>query len=302
MGRSSYSTEAYTSFKSRSAHLDTDAIFTSNKTKTVNPKVEPKTINVRECRDSVNHPNSLAVKLYLDVTGSMGRIPEHLIKHKMGEILETLIKHNVVDPAILFGAIGDQRSDKAPIQVGQFESGTDELLESLSSIFIEGGGGGTKQESYLLAWYVAAHKTVIDCFSKRGKKGYLFTVGDEKSWDQIDSDTMKKIFGPGQYQDIYTDKELYEMASHKFNVFHIHIQSGSYPNDTEVFQYWKDIMGQNFIVLEDADLLAETVASAIAVKEGMGDEVLSAIGSSVVTNAVAKINSDIISTGDVIVF
>jgi hypothetical protein len=78
----------------------------------------------------------------------------------------------------MFGAIGDATCDRAPLQVGQFES-DNRMDDDLSRILLEGGGGGQKTESYELAMYFMARHTAADCYEKRGKRGYLFIIGDE---------------------------------------------------------------------------------------------------------------------------
>ena len=137
------------------------------KQKTVNSAMNPFDVKIRESRDSKEHPNSLAIVLALDVTGSMGSIPHFLVKEGLPDIMESVIKTGIKDPQILFVGIGDHECDAAPLQVGQFES-SDELLDHwLTKLYLEGGGGGNDGESYLLAWYFAGYRTAIDCFEKR---------------------------------------------------------------------------------------------------------------------------------------
>ena len=75
-------------------------------------------------------------------------------------------------------AIGDAECDRAPLQVTQFEADI-RLADQLRELWIEGGGGGNRGESYHLPWAFAAMRTSTDCFERRGRKGYLFTIGDE---------------------------------------------------------------------------------------------------------------------------
>lgn len=293
MGYTSYSSAAYDSLKNSYSTKTTDDIFVNNKTRSIDPGMDPAGLRVRECRDSVTHPLSLAIQFWLDETGSMGQIPEKLIREKLGALIETMLKHNIQSPAVLFGGIGDHHSDEYPCQVGQFESGTTELNKWLTGLYLEGAGGGQNKESYLLAWYVASRHTSIDCFEKRGKKGYLFTVGDEKTWDKLEASNLKEIFGVSQAEDISAEQLLGE-AQRMYHVFHIHINSTGYRNDPNIIDDWKRLLGERLIILDDSNVVAETVASTIAVMEGVDkDTVLKSIGSSSVTNALININNTV---------
>ncbi|KKM94051.1 hypothetical protein LCGC14_1202110, partial [marine sediment metagenome] len=120
---------------------------------TINSAMNPHGITVRESRDSDEHPDSLAIVLALDVTGSMGSVPHYLVKDGLPHIVDGIIKSGIPDPQILFLGIGDHECDRSPLQVGQFES-SDELLDKwLTDVWLEGGGGGNDGESYMLAWY-----------------------------------------------------------------------------------------------------------------------------------------------------
>lgn len=56
----------------------------------------------------------------------------------------------LTDPALSFCAIGDAKTDKAPLQVADFGQGK-EIDEKLSKLWLEDGGGGNQKESYELA-------------------------------------------------------------------------------------------------------------------------------------------------------
>ncbi|MEM1214581.1 MAG: hypothetical protein AAGJ82_02765, partial [Bacteroidota bacterium] len=263
MGYTHWSRDAYAHLKRSYATKSKAAIFHKTASRTIAPEMDPYGLVVRESRDSANHPQSLAISLFLDVTGSMGRIPEHLIRHKLGALMDTLIDHGVTDPQIMFSAIGDHLCDRAPLQVGQFESGTDELNANLASIFLEGGGGGTRQESYLLAWLVAGQHTSIDCFEKRRQKGFLFTVGDEASHPQLDADYLKKLLGYTESTTL-SDRELLAQAQRLYHVFHIHANETGYRNNASILGYWRDLLGQHLLVLDDHNALAELSATTVA--------------------------------------
>jgi hypothetical protein len=217
--------------------------------KSINSAMNPHGVSIRESRDSNEHPNSLAVVLALDVTGSMGSVPHHLVKEGLPNIMDGIIKNGIKDPQLLFLAVGDHECDSFPFQVGQFES-SDELLDKwLTDTYLEGGGGGNAGESYLLAWYFAGHKTSIDCFEKRKQKGYLFTIGDEPTLKQVPKKSMSGIFGDGQY-DNFTADELLEKARETYNVYHLHVKQTNAGGRIETMNGWKQLMGDGLIIVD----------------------------------------------------
>ncbi len=241
-----------------------DQIFTA---KTLKKEMNPFGVAFREARDSAANPLTTPVSVWLDETGSMGSVPESLVKGSLSALMNTMIKHKVSDPTIMFCGIGDHIYDRSPLQVGQYESGAVELDEWLSSIYLEGCGGGQDMESYLLAWLFAARHTSLDSFEKRGKKGFLFTIGDEATHECVEADDMKKILGYAEATDA-TAKQLLAEVERTHHVFHIHINQGRYKDNPRVFASWKNLLGERFIVLNDHNAVAETIATAVAVMNG----------------------------------
>lgn len=281
MGYSRWSDDAYSHLSRDYASKSADDIFS----KAVKVDMLPKDLKIRESRDSDEHPNSIAIMVFLDDTGSMGRIPDAIAHEKLGVLMKTIIDNGVPDPQIFFGAIGDQFSDNAPLQVGQFESGTEELDKWLTGVWLEGRGGGQDMESYLLAWLVAGRHTSIDCFEKRNTKGFLFTIGDEKSWDSLSADKLKEIMGYSQSEEV-TDKQLLEEAQRLYNVYHIHVNEASYKDSPEVLGYWKKMLGERLIVLNDYNAVCETIATLIAVQHGVDMKAVTSKFSKKIANAV----------------
>lgn len=236
-----------------------EEIFTQ---KSINNAMNPYGIVVRESRDSEEHPNSLAIILALDVTGSMGTVPHHLITKGLPTLMGEILEKGIQDPQVLFMGIGDHECDQSPLQVAQFES-SDTLLDKwLKDVYLEGGGGGNYGESYSLAWYFAGYHTAIDCFEKRGQKGFLFTIGDEPVLKKIPKSSVKGIMGDGQYAD-FTHDDLLKKAMEKYNVYHLHIKETASGNRKEVIDGWKQILHDNLIVVEDHNELATTIADII---------------------------------------
>lgn len=296
MGGGNWSDDAYKHIKSSYRSKSTDDIFTNNKTGKAGLDMLPKGVKFRECRDSAAHPNAFGVFVALDVTGSMGDIPEFLIREKLGTLMESLIAHGINDAQILFSAVTDLYSNRTPLQVSQFESGTEELNKWLSSILLEGGGGGDNHESYGLAWLFAARHTSMDCFEKRGQKGLLFTIGDESNHSLLKGDRLRDLMGYEKSDDI-TDAAILAEAQRMYHVFHIHINEASYRDDANVFGYWKKALGERFIVCEDKTQVAELIASTVAVIHGLDlDKFTSSFDPKTaidVKNALAKVTKDV---------
>ncbi|MBE8727389.1 hypothetical protein [Flavobacterium hungaricum] len=222
-------------------------IFTQNALRVAHESMNPNGVILREARDSEVHPNTVPIILGLDVTGSMGHIPHELIKEGLPKLMGGIIQGGVPDPALLFLGIGDHECDRYPLQVGQFESGDEELDMWLTRTYIEGGGGGNAGESYLLAWYFAAFHTKTDAFEKRGQKGLLFTVGDEPGLKTLPASSIKEIMGQGQQT--YTHLELLAEAQKKYDVYHISVLHSGQAINADV--EWKELLGQNCLSIED---------------------------------------------------
>lgn len=261
MGGTSFSQSAYQDLSRTYATQSQSTVF---KNRDLDPLMDPKDMAFRECRDSDAHPNSFPIVIGLDETGSMGRIPEHLIKNKLGKLMQILIDNGVADASVCFLGIGDHYRDDCPLQVGQFESGTDELDKWLTSIYLEGNGGGNGGESYQLAWLFGSRHTSTDSFEKRGIKGFIFTIGDEWVHDKTEAQWLKDYMGYKEASDISTE-DILEEAKKAYNVYHIHCTDGSY--GSSVSDKWKKLLGEHCI-LADSDTVAEVIASIVAVVNG----------------------------------
>jgi hypothetical protein len=233
----------------------------------VHEKMDPKEIKngCRESRDSDVHPMSNAVAVLFDVTGSMHAVPRMLQKNLCTLMGLCLRKGYLEDPAILVGAIGDATCDRAPLQVGQFESGN-EIEGDLNRLFLEGGGGGQQTESYELAFYFLARKAAMDCLDKRGKKGYAFLIGDEMPYPRVKRREVKRVFGDRLQADIPL-RDIVEEAKQKFEIYFILPNLTSYYDDPRVFECWRSLLGQNAMKLEDPIGISELIASTIGLAE-----------------------------------
>lgn len=245
-----------------------DVTFVQNQKSEINEGMSPNGVTVREARDSEEHPNVVPIMLFLDVTGSMGVIPEMLIKDGLPTLVSILLERGIADPTIMFAAIGDHFCDSAPLQVGQFEASDEKLDHWLQHTWLEGHGGGNGGESYGLAWYFAANHTDTDAFNKRGKKGYVFTVGDEPIHSQYDQRYLKHLMGTTcKAESDTTAAQLLAAAKEKNHVFHLHIgQSRRLDNR------WKELLGDNLIEVSNYDDLPKIIAELILKCEGVAEK------------------------------
>lgn len=256
MGSGSYSFAAYSClanereystksadavFKNRSLSAKSDIKLSNVNARSFNTQIKPEMVDtgVRESRDSSEHPETTPIIIALDVTGSMRRTPHEMIKDNFPKLMDALMQLGIKDPQLLFMAVGDHEYDDYPIQVGQFESDTEKIVNSLEEFVLEGGGGGNAGESYLLVHIIAGYHTETDSWFKRHKKGYLFTIGADEA--------VKK-------------------AQEQYNVYHIHVTNGSY--GTRIAPGWKDLLGQNVLTC-DSHNIHNVIAEAIRQHEDL---------------------------------
>jgi hypothetical protein len=272
MGTSRWSDDFYSAREAEraktgtSAFHYTEAINKGEEIRQVHATMNPQGVT-RESRDSDEHPDSNSVAVIFDVTGSMHTVPV-LLQKKLPKLMGTLGRKNYLPhPQVLFGAVGDYYNDKGPVQIGQYESGI-EMDDDLGRFWLEGGGGGTGEESYELALYFFARHTSIDCFEKRGRKGYLFIVGDEKPYPRVDRQAVKRIFGDDIQEDIPIEQIIAECRE-KYHVFFLLPKGTSHWNSTPTHARWIQLLGEDYFrLLEDPDTVCETISVIIGMTEG----------------------------------
>ena len=283
MGGGSYKASDWTKLKT-SRKIDSSSVDQIFKSRKMDDKFNPKFIQVREARDSEEHPNSTPIAIGVDVTGSKGYLSSEIIKNSLNELMKQLYSTKLVeDPQLMFAAIGDT-TDEAPLQVTQFESDI-RIAEQLMELWIEGAGGDSP-EDYQLLWYFLAKHTDIDCFNKRGKKGFCFTIGDAAFHDSVTGGNIKAIFNDDAK--LYRTSELAKMASEKYELFHIDLNAGKMSAS-------KYIPGRVISVSpSEVKYLPEIIIAAIQLISGKtNDDILNGLDFSakqVVSRAVSTLN------------
>lgn len=254
------------------ADTKTEDIFSSS---SMSAELDPKGLAFRESRDSADNPQSTPIIVGIDVTGSMGMIADVLARKGVPTLCENIYtKKPVSDPQILCAGIGDAECDRSPLQVTQFESDI-RISQQLEKIWLEKGGGGNHYEGYALMWWFAAMHTKTDSFEKRGKKGYLFTIGDEYPTPHLRKQDLHRVFGDTLQGSDISMQELLTMASRQWEIFHIVVAEGSccrHFGVEDVHAKWSDVVGQRAVILRDHTKLAEVMVSVIQANEGHSHE------------------------------
>nr|WP_296066511.1 hypothetical protein [uncultured Actinoplanes sp.] len=289
MGSGRWSTDVYTAAANyRAANGASAFAYSDSGAREAHPALDPDGVTVRESRDSDEHPFSTPIAVLFDVTGSMGTVPR-VLQTKLPQLLGLLTRKGyATDPHILFGAVGDATCDRVPLQIGQFES-DNRMDDDLARIVLEGGGGGQKHESYELAMYFMARHTALDSLQNRGRRGYLFLIGDEMPYPRVAPREVEKFIGDRLAEPIGVEAMLAELRT-AYDVYCIMPAAAGWGGDREILTRWRELLGQNVLELDDLDAVCETIAltvglgeDAINLEEGLADlvELRSAAGSSV---------------------
>jgi len=270
MGNSRFDYGSYTAHTKSYAGKSVDE-YTSD---SLNPNLNPVNIKLRESRDSDANPESNAIILGMDFTGSMSFVADYMAKEGIARMCKGIYdKKPISDPHIMVMGIGDIEWDSAPLQVSQFEADI-KIAKDLELMWIHHGGGGNSVESYTLPWLFAASRTSIDCFEKRQRKGYLFTCGDEMINPVLRKSHLARVMGKVE-KDFFKDwtaEELYALVSEKYHVFHVIAEEGTDGKNKSTHDSWVKVVGQNLIHMPDHKKFSEIIITSIMIKEGMDKE------------------------------
>ena len=266
MGHGRWSCDTYDAAQRyRRARGESAFAYSDSGARKVHPRLDPYRVTVRESRDSDEHPRSTAIAVLFDVTGSMGHVPR-VLQTKLPGLLGLLQRKGYAsDPQVLFGAIGDATCDVVPLQIGQFES-DNRMDEDLGRIVLEGGGGGQRTESYELAMYFMARHTSIDCWEKRGRQGYLFIIGDEMPYRDVNPREVNAIIGD-RTETIAVERIVAELQTTS-DVYYIMPAGSSYVGDQTILSTWRKLLGHNVIELDDLNAVCEVIGLTVGLGEG----------------------------------
>jgi len=262
MGHGNYSHAAHAAIIADRSAAGGAEVFTQ---RGCHPLMNPHGLAMRESRDSADHPNSLAIVFALDVTGSMGGIPKILATRELPTFMTLLTACGVPDPQLLFMAIGDAVPDGAPLQVGQFESTAQLMDQWLTWSYLEGGGGGgSGEESYELAFYMAAQHTDLDCWVKRKKKGYLFLTGDELPYPAVSRHQIAGLVG----EKLDADIPIEEVIAAAAESYHLFFLVPDLKRRHRCEGRWRELLGDNVICMEAPEDACAVAAAIVGLTEG----------------------------------
>ena len=268
MGGGSWTTSSFTSYCSTTRGIDASNISLDGtitaalnvqdvyKARHLDPILSPMNV-MRECRDSEEHPNTIPVILALDVTGSMGDAATEVAKEL--NVVMTKLYDQIADVEFCVMGIGDLAYDNSPIQISQFESDI-RIAEQMDKVYFEFGGGGNSYESYTSAWYMGARHTDLDCW-KRGKKGIIITMGDERMNPYLPHKPLKDATGDGVQADVDTT-ELYKEVCEKFDVYHLDVRHG-WRHDDGIAPSWSELLDKQHFKEVTLDSIADTIVDII---------------------------------------
>jgi hypothetical protein len=229
---------------------------------------------MREVSISTEHPQPTPIAIVLDVTGSNYEAAM-AVHAKLPQLFSTLQGQGFIsDPQVMIAATGDANSDQFPIQVGQFES-DNRIDDMVGSMILEGNGGGQGFETYeVLAYYLARHTNLE--IKNQGRKGYAIFIGDEKPYTVVrrsfgragltGQHTLESLTGDKLTEDIPTAK-IFEELKEQYDVFFLFQRQGAYRAEN-VLPTWRQLIGENAVVLEDPNNVCEFIAGLLAMREG----------------------------------
>lgn len=260
MGYGEYSLEAHEAITQARASLPRQAVFQRND---CDPAMDPRGVRYRESRDSPAHPQSVGVVFALDVSGSMEDIPHALATRTLPRFMESVLPI-LPDAQVMVMAFGNAYADRSPLQVGQFESEAPLIDRWLASAHLEGGGGGLG-ESYDLALGFAARHTAMDCWKKRGRKGYFFMTGDEVPFTHLNASQARGLLDDGTEADVPIDEVCREVLR-TFHAFFL-IPDPVRAAREHCESVWRKLLAERCVVLATPDDTAVAAALLIGITE-----------------------------------
>lgn len=296
MGGGRWDDDRYTSSASSRRSAGVDDFAYSATAHSIHASLDPSRILSKpfgklESRDNTEHPESNAVLVGFDVTGS--NISRAKVAQKALPALMNLLGKYLPDPQVAVAANDDWKCHNGgAVQISDFES-DNRVDEHIRNIWLVGDGGGNDGESYDLLVYAAARKTVLDCLEKRGRKGYLFLYADEPFMQKVSANEVRDVFGDDIRKDIPIE-DIIEEAREMYHVF-ILWPVGGYEHAREQFER---LFGEDYVItLQDPNRICEVIGITIGINEdkiGVADAVTDLVAVGVDPKSAASISKSLV--------
>jgi len=228
----------------------------------MHPSLDPK----RWKDDQLKSFEANPIVFALDVTGSMGEWSK-IIYDKLPMFYgQIMLQKYLKQPSLSFCAIGDVKTDSAPLQVSDFcvAGGID---ESICKLYLEGNGGGNNHESYDLAAYFYTQNFQMENYHIP----FFFLTCDELFWEECTKFQYNKVFGrqlpPGQ-QKLET-LPYWNMLMDKFNVFVLRKELANKNLEPNVQKKWCELLGEERILkISNPKACIDVILGAICLTSG----------------------------------
>lgn len=266
MGSGRFDSDTYTRATSARASAGKKDFEYSDSATNVHKNLDPKRIKDKpypklESRDSKEHPESNAVFVCFDVTGS--NIQNAIVAQKKLPNLMALLEQYLSDPQVLIAANDDiEAVGVNSIQISEFES-DNRIDEHIRNVWLTNDGGGNDGESYDLIMFAAATMTEIDCLEKRNRKGYFFMYADEPIRTHVQAAQVQRIFGVS-CEGKLSISEVIKKLKAQYHVFVIW-PNGGYKHARAQYEH---LFGKDSVVtLQHPNLICELIGSLVGMTE-----------------------------------
>lgn len=198
----------------------------------------------------------------VDVTGSMGAWPKTIFS-KLPYLDIEGKTYLGPDMEISFAAVGDAYSDKFPLQVEEFGSGT--VLEGrLANLKVEGGGGGSHHETYELgALYYARNVDMPNAV----RPIFIF-VADEAPYAEVPISKAREVCKV-KIESVLSVDEVFAELKTKYSVYLVHKPFG---DGGATRREWVRLIGEDHIAdLDDPERVVDVIFGILAKETGRVD-------------------------------
>jgi hypothetical protein len=264
---------------------------TVRRTGKLDPLVDPAEFNViRESRIRLEQREDglwvvlvgapTPVEYRVDTTGSMNDNVDRVLRvlpHLCEPVAEVLPGRDPHYCASIFADVVDD----FPLCRGQFEMLADRMVNQLTLMHPEGGGGGNGGEDPQLGLFGATYLTKA-YFQQIGLRSFDFTLTDEPSHDHLTVGLLERVFGPNVMEKV--KENGYEMDARNLPTIsemvaemlkRVHGFCLLIGNRGDARRCWLDLYGRDRVVFFGDDIRIEyapqTMAAIIGLTEGTLD-------------------------------